>query len=323
MLLLTSDTHFSDKPRDECRFGLFPWLAKQQEIHKPELTFVLGDLTESKDRHSAVLVNRIIDGLMLLKPPIYILRGNHDGLSVDSPFFEFLNNIEGIYFITKPTYINKYIYMVPHQPTQELFDAAIRKAKPNFGLLLHNTFEGAIAETGARLSGLRASLIEESKPRWCYSGDVHKPQQCGPVTYIGSPFHVRFGDNFNPRVLLVDVEGKETNLYFECPRKLVLNIRDAEEIETNKMLRPKDQVKVVLELTKEEVVEWAMYKESILNACHNHQLEVFGVELKVNPGVKRGVKSKGRSNEEYFREFCLTEKVPSQVKEVGNKLLGG
>lgn len=325
--LVTSDLHFSENNQDRHRFGLFLWLAEQQGRYKPQATMVLGDCTQNKDRHSATLVNSIIEGLLLLKPPVFLLEGNHDYIQSDLPFFKFLSNLPGIKFLTEITKLPDYkLAMIPHQPNQQSFDKACRKVPQKWGIMTHQTFSGAIAETGTRLSGLATLPIEEINPRLALSGDIHKPQRVGPVTYVGAPYHVRFGDNFTPRVLLVDDDGKETNLYFECPRKLVLNIRDAEEIETNKMLRPKDQVKVVLELTKEEVVEWAMHKEAILNACHNRQLEVFGVELKVNSGIKRErvrAKSKGRSNEEYFREFCLTEKVPSQVKEAGNKLLGG
>src|SRR5882724_7118261 len=97
--LLTSDLHLSDKPRDAYRFGLFPWLAKQQKAHNVDAIFILGDLTENKDRHSAKLVNQTIESLLTLRPPVYILRGNHDGIDPGSPFFKFVNSIEGIKLI--------------------------------------------------------------------------------------------------------------------------------------------------------------------------------------------------------------------------------
>ena len=78
--LLSADLHLSDRARDSHRFGLFPWLKKQQQKNKVDATFLLGDLTQEKDRHSSALVNRIVEELLTLTPPVYVLRGNHDGL---------------------------------------------------------------------------------------------------------------------------------------------------------------------------------------------------------------------------------------------------
>src|SRR5688572_10512164 len=221
--LLTSDLHLSDKPRDEYRFELFPWLAKQQTTQKVTHTFILGDLTENKDRHSAKLVNRTIEELSRLKPPIYILRGNHDGVDPTNPFFGFLNAVEGFNFIIEPEEVLPGVFMIPHQRTQKLLDAACKTVKRTkqqevLHLMVHQTFDGAQAETGARLSGLSPLLIELLRPRACWAGDVHKPQQNGPVMYLGAPYHVRFGDNYQPRVVLADKDDTK-NLHFESPRK--------------------------------------------------------------------------------------------------------
>ena len=94
--LLSADLHLSDRARDSYRFGLFPWLKKQQQKNKVDATFLLGDLTQEKDRHSSALVNRIVEELLTLTPPVYVLRGNHDGLNPNSPFFKFLNSISGL-----------------------------------------------------------------------------------------------------------------------------------------------------------------------------------------------------------------------------------
>ena len=76
--LFASDLHLSDRPKDRYRFGLFKWLAEQQQKHQITATFILGDITDRKDNHSAVLVNKTVNSLLTLKPPVYILKGNHD-----------------------------------------------------------------------------------------------------------------------------------------------------------------------------------------------------------------------------------------------------
>lgn len=324
MWILLSDLHLSDLPKDDYRFGIFPWLLQQQEKYSPEATFVLGDLTQDKDNHSSTLVNRTIDELTTLQPPVYILRGNHDGVDHNNPFFRFLNQIEGIYFIVEPETVFGKVAMIPHCRTQEQFDAACKaiKFRPD-ALMLHQTIAGAIAETGRPLNGFSASPIEALKPARCYAGDVHKPQTVGPVTYIGAPYAVKFGDEFDGRVLLVD-GAKEQNLYYPYPRKWTLRIRSGFEISQNTKLKRGDQVKLIIELAREEVTEWAAFKREALAVCKELGLEVFGTEVDVknlSRKVTKEVKKQGKSKDEVFTDFCKNEKVSSAIKQAGAELL--
>src|SRR6185369_7805029 len=100
--LILADTHFSDRAQDAHRFGLFNWLLRQQQRHSVDATFILGDITERKDNHSATLVNRIVEGLTQLTPPVYVLMGNHDFIDPTSPYFKFISNIPGLKFVTQP-----------------------------------------------------------------------------------------------------------------------------------------------------------------------------------------------------------------------------
>src|SRR5882672_7996340 len=193
--LITSDLHLSDRPRDSYRFGLFKWLARQQQLNRADATFILGDITERKDNHPSTLVNRIVDELIGLKPPVYILKGNHDFIDPDNPYFRFLNCIDGVYFITTPTTLHGFT-MIPHCRDQTEFNAACDLIKPQTGVLIHQTLNGAKAESGARLAGLQATPIEAKHPLGCWAGDVHRPQRHGLVTYVGAPYTVRFGDDF-------------------------------------------------------------------------------------------------------------------------------
>ena len=325
-LLISSDTHFSDNSRDTYRFGLFPWFAKQQEIYKVDGTFLLGDICEQKNNHSAELVNSIIDGLKLLKPPIFILKGNHDYIREDLPFFKFLNRIKGITFCTEPTLLEEFhVLMVPHQLNQIALDKALQMAPDNWLVFAHQTMSGAVSETGARLTGL--IVPSNCKAKALYSGDVHVPQILNSpnstVVYIGAPYHVRFGDTYRPRILLLD-NKHSTDLHYPAPRKLTLTIRDVSEL---KDLDKSDQVKVTLELPRSEAVEWANHKKSIIDYCKAKGVEVYGTELKVEQLRKRPRldenTSSGKGNSEYFEAFCRAEKIPIQIKKSGIMLLVG
>lgn len=324
--LITSDLHLTDRPRDAYRFGLFPWLAKEQARHNVTATFILGDLTDQKDKHSATLVNRLVDEMIGLRPPVFLLKGNHDFIDPANPFFKFLSCVEGIEFVTQPTLIpEQNVALIPHQPDQAAFDAACTIIlEESWGVMCHATFEGAIAETGAHLAGLQASLVAAKRPLGLWAGDVHKPQRCGPVTYVGSPYHVRFGDDYTPRVLLVK-GGKEQNLYFPAPHKWALTVRGEDEILNNEDLRRGDQVRLTVELAREEAVEWSAHKQRVLAACKEVGLEVYGCELKVNSSKRRDrtTLKAAKSPEEVLAAFCQAENVATGVKKVGMELICG
>jgi len=330
-LLITADIHQTDNPRDSYRFGLWEWLSEQQKRYKPDATLILGDLTDAKDKHSSVLVNSFIDGLMILKPPIFILKGNHDFIDPNNPFFKFLNEIDGIYFITEPERIatspkltpeSNPIYMIPHQPNQNALDSAFNESFSTDIVFMHQTVTGAISETGQQLTGLS---VPPNRVRAIYSGDIHVPHRVDSVTYIGSPYHVHFGDNFVPRILLLEVgkELTETNLYYPAPRKFHLQIRDISEIPE---LREGDQVKITMELTPAEVVEWANHKKILLEFLMSKGVHNYGIMIKKQERKKRPrletAKAIGKSKTEYFTLFCNNEKLAAPFREAGLALVG-
>jgi DNA repair exonuclease SbcCD nuclease subunit len=328
MWLFCGDLHLTDHARDEYRFGIFEWIKRQQQKRPVAATFLAGDITDSKDRHSATLVNKIVAGLTQLQPPVYIDMGNHDYRDHQNPFFKFLNHIEGITFVTKPTVIRagRPIAIIPHYRTQDEFDAAVHStasSKP-VAFLVHQTFDGAIAESGVCLTGLSASLIESMKPPLgIYAGDVHKPQTQGKVTYVGCPYNVRFGDDFDPRSLWVSDSGNHTDLKFTAPRKWSLVVRGPENIYNNKDLYEGDQVKLTIELAREEAVEWKEVKRQILGACKELGLEIHGVRVEVNTITTRKSSTKSHSNADIYDQFCTAENVASQIKQMGRRLLDG
>lgn len=328
MYLITADLHLTSRPRDAYRFGIFKWLASQQVKLKPKATFILGDVTDRKDRHPAELVDRIVGGLIDLRPPVYWLLGNHDYHDPECPFFGFLNYIDGLIFVTEPEMItpddnDDCVFMMPHRRSQQAFDEACAKIPKQAAVMLHQTIDGAEAEHGVHLSGINTNALAVRNPKWVYAGDVHTPQRVGIVTYVGAPYTVRFGDHFEPRVAYVNRDGKCTNLYFDCPRKWTLRIDSPEDIESNDSLRKGDQVKIEIVLAREELREWQARKRKILDACAQLGLEVFGVTLST-PTVTDTAQVRqlqAMTPEDQVKGLCQREKVNEAVKQVGLELL--
>lgn len=316
--LLVGDLHLTDRTRDAYRFGIFDWIKKQQIKYKPRATFILGDICDQKDRHSAALVNRIVDLLDGLHET-YILMGNHDYIDPSTPFFKFLNKLENVHFIVKPTLIEG-IAAIPHCRTQTEFNDACKGFNaPIKMILLHNTFEGAISETGKKLSGFKLNVHPEYG---VYAGDIHRPQVADAVTYVGSPYHIRFGDDFEPRCIFINNQWKEGDLFFDAPRKWKLTVRDANEIIKNKNIHEGDQVKVTVELAREEAVEWQNYKRLVREACEQRKLEVYNINLKVNTIKKKAKDVKATATPaELVGSFCTSEGVGSRVREAGLNII--
>lgn len=318
--LLTADIHLSGREQDKYRFGLFKWLRKQQKEYDVTATYILGDVTQEKDNHSSYLVNRTIEEIRGLRPPLYIVRGNHDGIDPNNPFFKFLNHMEGIHFAVTPSFVDG-VALLPHCRTQAQLDEACKQFpdKP-LAVMAHQTFEGAIAETGARLSGLRASPIEALRPGAVYAGDVHRPQNCGPVTYVGAPYQVRFGDDYEPRVLLVE-DGGELDLHYTCLRKWALTITNSVDLTSNINLAEGDQVKITVVLKPEEIVHWIDLKQRILAECKEMKLEVHGIKLQSTQEAVVAPKRAGLSKSAIFKQFCVQENVPVAIAATGEVLL--
>jgi hypothetical protein len=317
--LLTADLHLTDRPKDSYRFGLFRWLRRQQQDHTTTATFILGDITDRKDNHSSALVNKIVEELLSLKPPIYILRGNHDCIDPTNPYFGFLSYIEGVHFVTEPTLLREYdLAMIPHQRDESSF-AQTCASLPASHYMLHQTFDGAIAETGGRLTGFSTSPIDLKQPLRVWAGDIHRPQTVNCVAYVGSPFQVRFGDDFTPRVLLVR-NTIERDLFFPCLKKWSLTMTDPNDLHSYAMQRG-DQVKITMRLTREEVVGWAAQRRAVLAICKSLGVDVFGLDMEVIGGAGRRVKVKVINPADVFNAFCVTENVASNVKQVGQEIL--
>ncbi len=235
--------------------------------------------------------------------------------------------LEGIDFISKPCRVypgGPRVMMIPHCPNQAEFAAACQVMKDPEYVMLHACIEGAIAETGSRLTGLQWPPVKfERPPLLTLAGDIHRPQtlDCG-VTYVGAPYHIRFGDNFTPRVLLVK-NGKTENLYFPAPKKWALTISNVKEIEDDEWLQPGDQVRITLTLAREEAVHWADHKQQVLQACKELGLEVHGIEVKIKSHKRERLRIEGTSRQpqEVLAAFCKAESVAKDIEEVGECLI--
>lgn len=327
--LLTSDIHMTDNPRDSYRWNLFPWLAEQIKKLNVNILIIGGDLTDGKDRHSAKLTNKMIEGFSLLNAEIYINKGNHDFIDAETPFFKFITKM-GVHFIIDPKIYNLKIkretsacLFLPNTKTwkEDWADANFNQFDYIFA---HQTFEGIKAENGFPIPGIPTDIFDETKAK-IYCGDIHMPQIVGPVEYIGSPYRTHFGDTYNPRVIYVNDVGKASDLHFPCPNKHLVTIRVLDDLKRYKDIEAGDQVKIRVKLKRSEYHEWKAFREEVKEFASEKEWDVFSIELseltegrvKLDSLLTTGV----RKPREVITEFARAKDLSDEQLQIGLSLL--
>lgn len=313
--LVTSDLHLTDKDIDSYRWGLFPWLKEQLVTHQVEYMLILGDITDAKDKHSAQLTNRIVESITSLTDTpvkqVICLRGNHDYIDQQTPFFKFLSNIPKVRFVIAPWFLKerlktgmKELLFLPNSRNPlEDWGSELKLFNVQDYIFMHQTVGGSLSENGTPLEGVSAALFDHLDGM-VISGDVHVPQLVagGKVMYVGSPYHVHFGDSFIPRVLLVNDDDEFIDLHYPTVRRHTLDIHTAADLERLN-LPSADQVKI--RITLDDVLEWDKVKVGVLEWCKSKGVVVHECTLQ---------KSSQETNKKYtVDESILKNLSPAEI----------
>lgn len=292
-IIASADLHLTDKPSDEYRWGLFPFLIKQVRKTGAKFVVLAGDITDAKDKHSAILTNRMVDNLAMLgkEAMVIILRGNHDYIDEGNPFFGFARHLKNVSFIVKPTLMiltGYEVLLLPNTRDYEKDWKGLDFAAPKF-IFAHQTFDGCLTENGTRLPGIPPSVFAGTKAK-VFSGDIHVPQKIGKnIEYIGAPYRIRFGDSFEPRVLFIGDDGKTEDLKLSVQSKVLVDLSSPSSAkEVVKLLNRAldkaevfngDQVKVRVSMKRSAFADWPAIRAAIVVAAVDNGIELVGPEL--------------------------------------------
>jgi hypothetical protein len=256
--LITADLQWSANPRDNYRRLIVDTIIELIAKHDPNRLYLLGDLTEEKNEHDAELVNWIVSSLTKLSDlvDVVFLLGNHDFENVNHPFFEFIKHFAGIHWVAQPTIIDGCLFL-PHTRDKEYWKEA-RTPPPSNLIFAHNTFTGARGAHGHSLTGVAQSVFP--KGARVISGDVHEPQQFGCITYVGAPYLCDFGDDYQPRMLLLD-DGELTSIDLQGPQKRLVKLADVDA--PLKGANSGDIVKLEVALETRDVAVWPKIKSNL------------------------------------------------------------
>lgn len=290
---------------------------------------ILGDLTDAKDYHPAQLVNRVVHSFQLLRKAhpelrIYLLRGNHDYLKDGHMFFEFLGAL-GVQVITKPTddSVDEAAYFLPYSkaPAAEWQGLDFTHYR---WLFMHQTVKGAISSNGQEMDGEALPPLNAGK---VYSGDIHVPQRVGPVEYVGSPYHVHFGDAFTPRCIALDHDGRAFDLHYPAPRRVTIDADNAygDFIDRLGEMSKGDQVKVRLHLDEAVKHEWQEQRRFVIKCCAGAGVELHGLELKVGKTRRRigarKIMSGAKTPAEMLYNFVKRDDLGGDLYDIGMEII--
>lgn len=333
MILVTADLHLSDNARDEYRHAFMKALPGIVAKRKAEGVIILGDLTEEKDRHSAWLVNMMVKHLTALKVPVIVMRGNHDGISADEPFFGFLRNIPNMRWINDPTPSQQLgtwwherlgpSLFLPHTRDYERDWKDVRPLfKHRDYIFAHNTFKGAMSDNGARqLDGIPTDIFH--KHDWVLAGDVHKPQNIGPVTYVGAPYRVDFGDDYAPRVALLRRDQGPTFVRLDhMPQKRLVEFKSTADLVKRDNINKGDILKVRMHVA--DYAAWQGVREQIMEWGEKYGYHVHTAIPIIRVKAQRAVvleRAERRDDSEVLKEYGHKHGVDDKTLAVGKKLM--
>ncbi len=330
--LITSDVHLTDRDRDEYRWKTMAWVADQCTHNIVDELVICGDLTDEKDKHSSVLVNRLVEQLHAIVESgvqVRILIGNHDYIEKTQPFFSFLKLMGGVSVYDKPADVGTARYL-PHsrKPLEEWKFKTWRKSGV---LFCHQTFDGAKVSADYEMKNELSNIFftEKGFNGIAISGDVHVPQRCGDIVYCGSPHPVTFGDSFTPRVLLLDGSSL-TSIKVPTIRRWTLDIYGANELRDTPGLQKGHQAKVRVHLRRRDFPSWERIKDEVEEAADEMGLQLFSLEMHERRTRKRilmedktAKADPRRAPVEQLKEFADVRGYEEGVKSRGLEILEG
>lgn len=319
--------HLDAAPSCSYRFDLFPWLVKQAEAERAKTILILGDVTDQKDNHPAELVAKVVSSVRMLAKVarVVILAGNHDWLRKGHEFFKFLDDPQaGITFVTRPWEDTDLegppAIFLPHSKDPARDWAGFDLSHYRYAFM-HQTVRSSVASNGQRMSG--EQVPDMSAAGKVYSGDIHVPQVVNEVEYVGSPYHVHFGDKFTPRVVVLEKNGNPENLLFKTVSRVALKVQDrlAQGDIARAGLREGDQVKLRIELDEGSRHGWAAAKREAGAMLRDHGIEVHGIEI-VSRGAREGLgralgAAAPRRPEEDVERFVRAEELGGDALDMG------
>jgi len=335
--LVTTDLHLTDKKEDEYKWSIFKSITDYVTINHVKTLVLCGDLCDKKDRHTSKLVNRICDELEKLLEicpwlEIHILKGNHDYLDSDFPFFRFLKLHPNIRYICSVTVINNIAY-IPHidfnRDDKNLHSIETLNTTSINVCFMHQTVVDTPVYGGSSVIEAEPTLKDFVKQfDTVFCGDIHVPQQIGNVVYIGAPTAHKYGDEYQGRMLSI-TDNTWEEILLNNVRKWNITFEGDPEVfkELDKVdVARGDMVKVNLVFTDHEISEYSFYKTLLIKELETRGIIKYKINSTVSStsgDVRPKVELKIDTPEQVLEKYCEHRELEGDLIEVGKEIIDG
>jgi hypothetical protein len=201
---------------------------------------------------------------------------------------------------------------------------------------MHHTFGGVQYESGAYcnkvVTPLEKKLLRAQVP--VFSGDIHKPQTLKSVRYVGAPYHTRFGDSYDPTVLLMGESAKRLRvLRFPAPKKHTITARflkgklylasKAACGTRTAEISAGNHVKFWIEMTPEVLEEWGFVQNCLADYAKRREWNYFGIGTGLpilKPLEKKSAEGGTLSRRQFLEDYCESRGYKPPMRRVGLEL---
>lgn len=343
-LLGLADLHLTAEPANEYRWELFEWIHKQVDSLGITDVLLCGDISDFKDEHSAVYVNKLVDALARLGKVtrVHWLMGNHDMIKADTPYFEFINHIEGLHYYKEPVFFeDERVLMLPYTkaPASKWLELKEDIADADL-IFMHQPCIGSKSSDFYVLEqGLDANYFSKEHPDFkghVFSGDIHIPQVVGDVFYFGSPHNLRYGDDIETGGYLFTLKGDT----YEIERIDTANIRkwhihidhpsDLSKYEDKVNQDGTDYIRVTVNFSGDAYQNWASWRKEIEEVIVNDlgcKLGPIAISSKsvdfqsLERSKDVAVEIKSESADHILDTYADREEIDDELLEVGQEII--
>jgi hypothetical protein len=229
-----SDVHFTLSTLSLATEAFKHAIDKAAELRVPLVD--CGDITNDKAVLRAEVVNRLLelnDYAISKNADIFYLIGNHSLLNEKVPGVHSLNFLPTT--IEKPMvgkFKNSIVQFIPYQSDAQVIKDLIPSIPKNAMIVMHQGVKGAFM--GDYIQDKSSIDPAEFEGFTVFSGHYHRHQSVGPVTYIGNPYSLTFGEaNDGPKgYLVVYNDGSFERVLLPLRKHVVLQL-DVADIDRN------------------------------------------------------------------------------------------
>lgn len=332
--LLASDLHLTTRPDHEYRWEFMDWLADQAIEHDARAVFLLGDLSDAKDNHSAVMVNRVVHAISKLSRicPVHIMYGNHDGPSPDRAYWKFLSELSNVsYYVENVGFdlcvakgIHVKVLLSPWGTEAEAI-AAAQTAPPDY-MFMHASVDGVKVENGQVLQGgTPAKFLPPGAKTKVWSGDIHLSQVVGDVEYVGAPYQCHYGDGFPGRIIKLDPAKRthESICWGKGPTLHSLKLSADHPPSIPQRVKAGDRVKIAAQATASIMPsDWHEWVRGVKKLIEEAGATYVAASLTRAQATRetRGPSAR-RSDESIVRSYASTQEYDEATVAVGVELI--